>query len=130
MPEQTSTRYSPWEDKKEQFGQCRECRKKGKNAFGVLMRRRIFERGGDIHTEYKIVCPGCKRQTHAHRSKQITMMEWEGSNEPGEEPKTRNARQETANSWALRATNIALNREAEILKGDGSNGSEKSSDKT
>ena len=111
MPEQQNVRYSPWANEKEKLDACRECRKKGDAQFGSLMRRRIFERNGEIYTEYKVVCNGCKKQTTVHRSKIIAIKEWEGKNQPGDGLKYRS-----------RTPNIALNREAEILKGDDSNG--------
>lgn len=105
MPEQQSIRYSPWTKEKEKYDACMECRKKGNAKFGNLMRRRIFERSGETYTEYKIVCDGCEIQTTPHRSKMIAIKEWEGKNQPGDGLKYRS-----------RTPNIAINREAEILK--------------
>lgn len=124
MPEQKAIRYSPWTDDKERFGACKYCRKKGDAHFGTLMKSRIFERDGEMNTEYKVVCHGCKRQTGAHRSKQIAVMEWEGRNQPGDGLRYRSRHPEL--SEGIRTTNIALHREAEILKGDDSNGLKKS----
>lgn len=118
MPELKCTQYSQWENANEHFIACHECRKNGDAHFGTMMKRRIFERGGEMHTEYKVVCLGCKRQTTAHRSKMIAIKEWEGKNQPGDGLRYRS-----------RTPNIALNREAEILKGDDSNGLKKSTDK-
>ena len=120
MPERKSVSYSPWANEKEQFDACYDCRKKGDARFGTLMKRRIFERDGDMNTEYKVVCPGCKKQTNAHRSKMIAIKEWEGTNRPGDGLRYRTRHPELAES--SRIPNIALHREAEILKGDDSNG--------
>ena len=111
MPEQKSTHYSQWENTNECFVACNKCKKNGDAHYGTLLKRRIFERDGEMHTEYKIMCHVCKNQTNAHRSKMITIKEWEGKNQPGDGLRHRS-----------RTPNIALNREAEILKGDDSNG--------
>ena len=101
MPEQKSTCYSQWQREKEQFNACHECRKKGDAHFGTLMKRQIFERNGDVNTEYKVKCMGCNKQTNAHRSKLIAIKEWEGINQPGD-----------GFTYRSRTPNIALNREA------------------
>lgn len=114
MPEQKTTRYSEWNKTGESFGACQECRKNGYANFGTLMKRRIFERDGNMNTEYKIVCNGCKKQTTAHRSKLLVTKEWEGINLPGD-----------GLNYRSRTPNIAINREAEKLKGDDRDGLKK-----
>ena len=119
MTEQPTIRYSPWTDEKERFRACYKCQIKGNIHFGTLMKRRIFERNGDMNTEYKVVCVNCKRQTNAHRSKLIAVKEWEGINQPGDGLRYRTRHPEERDS--ARTPNIALSREAEDLKGDDSN---------
>ena len=117
MPEQQSTYYSQWTNEKETLSACRPCKINGDTHFGTLMRRRVFERDGDNYTEYKVYCYGCKRSTVPHRSKQIAIKEWEGRNQPGDGLKYRS-----------RTPNIAINREAKAVKGDGSDEHKKSTD--
>lgn len=120
MFDQGSTvHYSPWENEKDRLAVCFPCRKKKYENFGILMRRKVRERDGHIYTQYKVVCPICKNSTEAHRSKQIAITEWEGKNNP-----------EDVLKYRSRTPNIALNRETEVLKGDGFSGLKKSTDKT
>ena len=41
-----------------------------------MMRRTVTGRDGDIHREYKVVCPNCQKATTVHWSKSLTQHEW------------------------------------------------------
>ena len=118
MPEANTSRKTDWTDEPGTYEQCKKCRKRDFASYGVMMRRRIFERDGSMYSEYKIMCKTCKNQTGAHRSKMITEKEWEGKNRPGDGLKYRTRGPQIE----ARTSNIALNREAENSKGDGRNG--------
>ena len=87
--------------------------KRRTTGVGVLKKRRVYGRDGDTHTEYKVQCNLCNAQTDAHRSKLIALKEWAGKQEPEDGLPRRSKARES------RAENIALNREAEMTKGDG-----------
>lgn len=90
MPETKTARVTPWTDEPGKYDQCVKCRKVNLESYGVMMRRRLFDREGTMHSEYKIECRMCKRSTGAHRSKLLTEKEWEAKQSPGDGLKYRN----------------------------------------
>lgn len=82
MFDQETTQYSPWMDQDDRMDICYACRKKRHENFGVLKRRRVKERDGNMYSQYKVVCPVCGKHTETHRSKQIAIREWSGKNDP------------------------------------------------
>ena len=83
MPEMNEIRYSPWKHiMEERYESCFLCKKKKATGFGELWRRYVTERDGDMHIEYKIVCPICGQSTDVHRSKLLTTSEWGWKQDP------------------------------------------------
>lgn len=56
----------------EEMNRCPEC---GKD-WGKMLMRRITEGSGETHKEYKIVCGSCSYKTQPHRSRRLTIQEW------------------------------------------------------
>lgn len=82
MPETKVALVTPWTEEPGTYEVCIKCRKNKVTSNGVMLRRRLTDREGNVHSEYKIECRMCKRSTGAHRSKLITEKEWEGKQEP------------------------------------------------
>lgn len=111
MPETTNDRITPWMEEPGKYEQCVKCRKTNYSSYGVMLRRRLFDREGTMHSEYKIVCKNCNRSTGAHRSKLLTEKEWEAKQDPEDELKYRNRNPKKPED--IRTPNIASYREAE-----------------
>lgn len=82
MSEERRIQYTQWEDQPGSYEACQTCRKNGDISYGIMLRRRVTGRDGDMHTEYKIMCRNCGCSTDAHRFKSITEMEWESKQTP------------------------------------------------
>jgi hypothetical protein len=73
--------YTPWTDEPGKCEQCRICKQAHCESYGTMQKRR-HSTDSETYSEYKIVCKLCKQATGAHRSKLITIKEWEGKQEP------------------------------------------------
>lgn len=82
MSENQETVRSEWAIDKTTDIPCSNCRKNKNKSYGTLERRNVSEREGDRYFEYKVICLDCGRSTSVHRSKNLTLLEWNGMSDP------------------------------------------------
>lgn len=51
---------------------------------GKMLRRRVVNRDGEEHLEYKVECSGCERTSGVHWTPRLTVIDWNGKNQPPE----------------------------------------------
>lgn len=63
------------------------CCEIGCHGLADLLYRTIIGRDGEVHREYKIQCTCCTKVSGVHRSKDLTIAEWEAHCNLKNEPK-------------------------------------------
>ncbi len=72
------TRYTEWKEYDDRGTFLKYiCQKCGENE-ARMMYRRAYEEDSD-HTEYQVVCPVCLQKSGVHWSKNLTAIEWNGT---------------------------------------------------
>lgn len=79
MPsEDREIRYTEWEACENFRRNCIKCC----DNTAIMKKRMVTNRDGESHTEYKIECPYCKSRTEVHLSRNLTIFDWDGQQEP------------------------------------------------
>ena len=78
MSEERTIQYTEWKPCDTNYLYCINCRK----DTGLLMRRMVTGRDGDTVKEYRIECTDCGQKSGVHMSKNLTIFDWEGHQEP------------------------------------------------
>lgn len=84
MNEERTIQYGNWDDYDRMGINTFKCNKCGRFS-GKMLRRRVINRDGEEHMEYKIQCMICERTSGVHRTANLTAIDWRGRN-PDPEP--------------------------------------------